>query len=80
MPAGRSTRSKFVSLDSEMLVAVRYDEEERHLDVIFRTGEKYRYLNVPPLEYTGLMSAKSKGQYMRKRIIVGDRYKYERLD
>lgn len=79
MPAARSTRSKFVPLESDMLVAVRYDEEARHLDVIFRTGEKYRYLNVPPLEYVGLMSAKSKGQYMHKRIL-GDRYKYKRLD
>ena len=79
MPAERSTRNKFVPLDSEMLVAVRYDEAARHLDVIFRTGEKYRYLKVPPLEYTGLMSAKSKGQYMHKRIL-NDRYKYERLD
>jgi hypothetical protein len=56
-----------------MLVALRYDNEARHLDVIFRTGDKYRYFGVPPLEYTGLMSAKSKGQYMHKRIL-GDRH------
>lgn len=61
-----------------MLVAVRYDEKPRHLDVIFRTGDKYRYLDVPPLEYTGLISAKSIGQYMHKRIL--GRYDYERLD
>ena len=79
MPAARSTRNKFVPLESEMLVAVRYDEESRHLDVIFRTGEKYRYLKVPPLEYQGLMNAKSHGQYMHKRIL-GHRYDYERLD
>ena len=79
MPAEKSTRNKFVPLESEMLVAVRYNQDSRHLDVIFRTGEKYRYLDVPPLEYTGLMNAKSKGQYMHKRIL-GERYKYERLD
>ncbi|HKV37508.1 MAG TPA: KTSC domain-containing protein [Pyrinomonadaceae bacterium] len=62
-----------------MLEYVRYDEAARHLDVIFRTGDKYRYLNVPPLEYVGLMEAKSKGQYMHKRIL-GDRYEYERFD
>ncbi|HEX2271221.1 MAG TPA: KTSC domain-containing protein [Pyrinomonadaceae bacterium] len=61
-----------------MLVAVRYNEEMRHLDVIFRTGDKYRYLGVPPLEYQGLISAKSHGQYMHKRILK--RYDYERLD
>jgi hypothetical protein len=79
MPAGRSTENKFIPVDSEMLIAVRYDKGARHLDVIFRTGDKYRYLNVPPLEYEGLMSAESKGQYMHKRIL-NDRYDYERLD
>jgi hypothetical protein len=79
MAAERSTRNKFVPVESEMIVAVRYDKETRFLDVIFTTGEKYRYLKVPPLEHVGLMSAKSKGQYMHKRIL-GDRYKYERLD
>ena len=79
MAAEKSTRNKFVPVDSEMVLAVRYDEEARYLDVIFRTGEKYRYLQVPPLEHTGLMNAKSKGHYMHKRIL-GDRYEYERLD
>jgi hypothetical protein len=78
MPAARSTDGKFVSVESEMLVAVRYLPDGRYLDVIFRTGDKYRYLRVPPLEYEGLMSAKSKGTYMHKRILK--RYKYERLD
>lgn len=78
MPEARSTRNRFVPLDSEMLVAVCYDEEARHLDVFFRTGEKYRYLKVPPLEYIGLISAKSKGQYMHKRVL--QKYDYERLD
>lgn len=78
MPAGRSIENRFNPLDSEMLVAVRYNEETRHLDVIFRTGEKYRYKRVPPLEYQGLMSAKSHGQYMHKRIL--NRYEHDRLD
>ena len=61
-----------------MLVAVRYLPDAQYLDVIFRTGDKYRYLRVPPLEYEGLLSARSKGQYMHKRII--GRYEYERLE
>ena len=59
MPAARSTDGKFVPVESDMVVAVRYLPDAQHLDVIFRTGEKYRYLRVPPLEYEGLMSAKS---------------------
>ena len=78
MPAARSTDGKFVPVESDMVVAVRYLPDAQHLDVIFRTGEKYRYLRVPPLEYAGLMSAKSKGRYMHKRILR--RYKFERLD
>ena len=78
MPAERFIEKRFSPLESEMLVAVRYDEAARHLDVIFRTGEKYRYKGVPPLEYQGLISANSHGQYMHKRIL--NRYDYERLD
>ena len=70
---------KFTPVESSMILAVRYNDEAQHLDIIFRTGDKYRYKKVPPLEFTGLMSAKSKGQYMHKRIL-GGRYDYERID
>jgi hypothetical protein len=80
MPAARSTRNEFIPVDSEMIESVRYDEEARHLDVIYRTGDKYRYLCVPPLEYQGLMNARSKGQYMHKRILREKRYDHERLE
>ena len=66
---------KFV--DSEMLIAAGYDEKSHTLQVVFRTGERYRYKNVPSSEYDGLMSAESKGQYMHKHII--GRYDYERI-
>ena len=79
MAAVRSTGNRFIAVESDMLEYVRYDEDARHLDVIFHTGDKYRYFGVPPFEYEGLMSAESIGQYMHKRIL-GDRYKYERLD
>lgn len=78
MPAARSTDGKFLPIESDMIVAVRYLPDARYLDVIFRTGDKYRYKQVPPLEYEGLMSARSKGKYMHKRIL--SRYDYERLD
>ena len=70
---------KFIPVESNMILGVRYNQETQHLDIIFRTGDKYRYKKVPPLEFTGLMSAKSKGQYMHKRIL-GGRYDYERID
>jgi hypothetical protein len=47
------------------------------LEVVFNSGDRYRYLDVPPSEYEGLMNADSIGQYMHKHII--GRYDYERV-
>ena len=69
---------KFKPVESSMILGVRYDEKSHDLEVIFRTGEKYLYRNVPPFEYEGLMRAKSQGQYMHKRIL--GRFDFERMD
>lgn len=61
-----------------MLRRVRYDPEKRFLDVVFRTGEKYRYKDVPPGEYNNLMEAQSHGKYMQRHII--DHYDAVRLE
>ena len=52
MPAARSTGNKWISVESEMLEYVRYDEKARHFDAIFHTGEKYR--NNPRYNYERL--------------------------
>lgn len=67
----------FKTVNSSMLRRVRYNSEERLLDVVFRTGETYRYKDVPPDEYNGLMAAASHGKYMQTNII--DRYETVRL-
>jgi len=64
-------------VDSEMLKLVGYDAHTQLLEVVFNTGDKYRYLEVPAAEYEGLMSADSIGQYMHKHII--DHYDFERI-
>ena len=69
---------KFIPLESEMLLAVRYDDLTQSLEVVFRTGDKYRYMGVPREEFSGLMSADSHGQYMHKKIL--GKYDYERMD
>jgi len=69
---------RFRSVNSSMLRRVRYDPENRFLDVVFRTGEKYRYKDVPPDEYNGLMNAESHGKYMQRHVI--DRYDVVRLE
>lgn len=68
---------KFIPVKSRMILGVRYDKHTREMDVVFRTGEKYRYKKVPQSMFEGLMSAESIGQYMHKHII--DHYDYERI-
>ena len=70
---------KFISLKSRMILGVRYNEKTCEMDIVFRTGEKYRYLRVPRSVYGELLSAESHGQYMHKHIL-GGRYDFERLD
>jgi hypothetical protein len=69
---------KFKKVNSSMLRRVRYDPQNRFLDVVFRTGESYRYKDVPPAEYKGLMNAESHGKYMQIHII--DHYDVIRLN
>ncbi len=69
---------RFKTVNSSMLRRVRYDPESRFLDVVFRTGETYRYKDVPADEYEGLIKAGSHGKYMQMRII--DHYETERLE
>ena len=64
-------------LESEMLVAAGYDQKSHSLQVVFRTGEKYRYKNVPLFVYERLISADSKGRFMHKYIL--NRFDYERV-
>ena len=68
---------KLKAVDSEMLVAAGYDEKSHSLMAVFRTGETYRYKNVPLFVYERLMSAESKGKFMHKYIL--NRFDYERV-
>ena len=68
---------KLEPFESEMLVAAGYDQESYSLLAVFRTGETYRYKNVPLFVYERLASADSKGQFMNKYIL--NRYDYEQV-
>jgi hypothetical protein len=60
-----------------MLDLVGYDPKVQILEVVFNTGDHYRYFEVSPDEYEGLVNAESIGQYMHKHII--GHYDYERV-
>jgi hypothetical protein len=65
---------KLIEIESSMIQAVGYDEKLKELEVVFNSGNVYRYTKVPKKEYEGLLKADSKGQYMRANII--DVYPY----
>ena len=69
---------KFIAVKSRMILGVRYNKDTRDMDVVFRTGEKYRYKKVPQSVFEGLMSAESHGEYMHKLVLR--RYDFDRLD
>jgi hypothetical protein len=64
-------------VQSDMLRLVGYDAKRRILEVIFNSGDRYRYKGVPSAKYEEMMRAESIGQYMHKNII--GRYDYERV-
>lgn len=57
-----------IKLDSSLLASVQYHPARHSLDLAFRSGELYRYFNVPPPCYYALLAAGSKGQYFNHRI------------
>ncbi len=68
---------RLTPVESEMLVAAGYDQKSHSLLAVFRTGETYRYKNVPSFLFERLISAESIGKFMHKYIL--DRYDYERV-
>jgi len=50
-----------VRLGSSAIVAVKYDQENRTLDIEFREGHLYRYMHVPEFVYRNLLKAESAG-------------------
>lgn len=60
-----------------MLRLVGYDAKRRVLEVIFNSGDRYRYFGVSPAKYEALLNAESIGQYMHKNII--GHYDYQRV-
>lgn len=61
--------AKLIPVESSMIQAVSYDPKTRILEVIFNSGRTYCYEGVPPDVYKKLMTADSKGGYMRSAII-----------
>jgi hypothetical protein len=65
-------------VESTSLSAVGYDPANLTLEVQFKSGEVYRYFNVPYVVVEQLMTAGSVGRYFAKQ--VRNRFRSRRID
>ena len=76
-PSGARPRRKRISIISKVLKSVGYDEASATLEVEFKNGGVYEYLDVPAEEYSALMLAPPKGTYFGDYI--RDAYRFKRI-
>ena len=62
------SRIKRVPVESKALAAVGYSRRLRSLEIEFRNGAIYRYLDVSPRVHTALMNAPSKARFYHENI------------
>jgi hypothetical protein len=67
----------WTSVESSALQAAAYAECQSLLYLLFRSGEVYRYFDVPRWQYQEFLAADSKGRYFGRNI--RGRFRYERL-
>ena len=67
----------WLPVDSKMFTSVAYDEEKQVLHLRFRSGEVYRYFELPAAEYQALLDAESRGRFFLAHI--RDHFRYERM-
>ena len=60
-------------MPSTVIKRFEYRPESRELEVLFVTGRRYRYSDVPAEEATAFRAAFSKGSYFNRQI--RDRYR-----
>ena len=54
--------------NSSLLTAGNYQHDVAVLELIFRSGEVYRYFGVPAQTYQELLQAESKGAYFNRSV------------
>ena len=74
-PVGIVSRIKRFPVESTALATVGYSKHLRALEIEFRNGAIYRYLEVAPEVYEALLNARSKARFYDEKI----RRKYRSL-
>ncbi len=57
-----------IYLDSTAIRGVDYDAQTLMLLILFTSGRRYSYFNVPEWKYQALLAASSAGQYFNDNI------------
>lgn len=68
---------KRIAVISKVLKSVGYDEATATLEVEFKNGGLYEYVDVPPEAHSELILAPSKGTYFGDNI--RDKYRFKRI-
>jgi hypothetical protein len=68
---------KWKTVESSAFRAAAYAERQALLYLLFRSGEVYRYFDVPRCQYQEFLAADSKGRYFGHNI--RGRFRYERM-
>jgi hypothetical protein len=63
---------------SSFLKSVGYDKLEEILEAEFKSGDIYRYHNVPVTVYEEFISSESLGEYLNSKIKAG--YKFVKVN
>lgn len=67
-----------VPVESRALRSIGYDAEQQVLEVEFRGGKVYQYLDVPPSLHEWLMRSQDKGSLFRHKI--DGHFEFRRID
>lgn len=57
-----------VSIDSTAIASIGYDEANLLLEIEYRNGRTYQYLDVPSSCYRDLMASASIGQFVNLQV------------
>lgn len=65
-------------MPSTVIRSFKYHPETSRLVIVFQTGRRYAYYDVPAEVHESMQAARSRGVYFNERI--RDRYSYSRLE
>ena len=63
-------------MPSTVIRSYRYDRRRRELEIVFQSGRRYVYRDVPEETYDAMKEASSKGEFFN--LHIRDHYTFER--